>query len=114
MPFLIFFFLNFTAIYCTNLLICVPSSSIGKIYTHQRSEHIPGVRFSRYLLVNLLTGWHVCFIYFAIIFSPLPVLITLSNVLSWTVCLPGLSDRFESKKDLTKTGYLVKEVHKKQ
>ena len=38
----------------------------------------------------------------------------LSNILSWTVCLTGLSDRFESKKDGLKIGYRVKEVHKKQ
>ena len=43
----------------------------------------------------------------------MPVSITWSNILSWTV-LPGLSDRFESKKDRPKTGYGVKEVHKKQ
>ena len=41
------------------------------MYTHQRNEHIPGVRFCKYLLVNLLTGRHVCFSYFAFIFSPL-------------------------------------------
>ena len=28
--------------------------------------------------------------------------------------LPGLLDQFESKKDWPKTGYQVKEVHKKQ
>ena len=71
--------------------ICVPSSFVGKIYSHQRSEHIPGVRFCKYLLVNLLTGRHVCFSYFAFIFSPLPVSITLSNiftldsVLTWVI-----------------------------
>ena len=31
-------------------------------------------------------GRHVCFSYFFFIFSPLPVSITLSNILSWTVC----------------------------
>ena len=55
----------------------------------------------------------VCFSYFVFTFCPLPVSITLSNILSWTVCLRGLSDRFESKKDPPKTGYGVKEVHKK-
>ena len=54
MPFLIKKIKNFTAIYCTNFLICVPSSFIGKIYTNRRSEHSPGVRFCKYLLVNLL------------------------------------------------------------
>ena len=80
-----------STIYCTHFLICVPSSFVGKIYTHQRSGHIPGVRFCKYLLVNLLTGRHVCFSYFAFIFSPLPVSITLSNiftldsVLTWVI-----------------------------
>ena len=40
--------------------------------------------------------------YVAFIFSPFPVPITLSNILSRTVCLPGLSHRFESKKDRRK------------
>ena len=102
-----------TAIYCTNILICVPSSFIGKIYTYHRSEHSPGVRLCKYLLVHLLTGQHVCFSYFAFTFCPLPVSITLSNILLWTMCLPGLSDQFESKKDWPKTGCQVKEVHKK-
>ena len=44
----------FTAIYCTHFLICVPSSFVGKIDTYRRSEHNPGVRFCKYLLVNLL------------------------------------------------------------
>ena len=115
MPFLIKRIKNFTAIYCTHFLICVPSSFVGKIYTYHRSEHSPGVRFCKYLLAHLLTGRHVCFSCFASTFCPLPVSITLSNILSWTVCLPGLSDRFESlKKDRPKTGYRVKEVHKKQ
>ena len=104
--------MSVTAMYC-NFLICVQSSFVGKIYRHQRSEHIPGVRFCQYLLVNLLTGRHVCFSYFIFIFSPLPVSITLSNILSETVCLPGLSDLFESKNDRPKPGYRGKEVHKK-
>ena len=66
-----------TGIYCTNFLICVPSSFVGKIYTYHRSEHSPGVRFCKYLLVHLLTGLHVCFSYFAFTFCPLPVSITL-------------------------------------
>ena len=45
-----------SAIYCTHFLICVPSSFVGKIYTHQRSGHTPGVRFCKYLLVNLFTA----------------------------------------------------------
>ena len=114
MPFLIKNIEKLIAIYCTNFLICVPSSFVGKIYTYHRSEHSPGVRFCKYLLVHLLTGRHVCFSYFAFTFRPLPVSITLSNILSWTVCLTGLSDRFESKKDGPKTSYRVKEVHKKQ
>ena len=95
-------------------LICVPSSFVGKLYTYHRSEHSLGVRFCKYLLVHLLTGRHVCFSYFAFTFCPLPVSITLSNIFSWTVCITGLSDRFEYKKDGPKTGYRVKEVHKKQ
>ena len=39
------------------VLVCVLSSFVGKIYTHQRSEHIPGVSFCKYLLVNLLTRY---------------------------------------------------------
>ena len=54
-----------TAIHCTNFLVWVTSSFVGKLYTHQRSEHIPGVRFCKCLLVNLLTGRYVCFSYFA-------------------------------------------------
>ena len=60
-------------------------------------------KVGRYLLVHLLTGQHVCFSYFAFFFSPLPVLITLSNILSWTVCLPELSDQLKSEKDRPKT-----------
>ena len=70
------------AIYRTNFLICVP---------YHRSEHSPGVRFCKYLLVHLLTGRHVSFSYFAFTFCPLPVSITLSNILSWTVCIIGLN-----------------------
>ena len=99
MPFLIKHTEKLTAIYCTNFLICVPSSFVGKIYTNHRSEHSPGVRFYKYLLAHLLTSRHVCFSYFTFTFCPLPVSITLSNILSWTVCLPGLSDQFESQKD---------------
>ena len=101
-------------IYCKKFLICVPSSFVGKIYTYHRSEHSPGVRFCKYLLVHLLTCRHVCFSYFAFTFCLLPISITLSNILLWTVCLTGLSDRFEFKKVGPKTGYRVKEVHKKQ
>ena len=76
---------------------CVPSSFVGKSYTHQRSEYIPGVRFCKYLLVNLLIGQHVCFSYFAFIFCLLPVSITLSNIFYLGLCAyPGLSDPFES------------------
>ena len=82
------------------------------MYTYHRSEHSPGVRFCKYLLAHRLTGRHVCFSCFAFTFCPLPISITLSNILLWTVCLPGLSDRFESKKDGPKTGYQVKEVYK--
>ena len=82
------------------------------MHTYHRSEHSPGVRFCKYLLAHRLTGRHVCFSCFAFTFCPLPISITLSNILLWTVCLPGLSDRFESKKDGPKTGYQVKEVHK--
>ena len=109
-------------LFWANLRVCtievrtleVPSSFVGKIYAYHRSEHSPGVRFCKYLLLHLLTGRHVCFSYLAFTFCPLPVSITLSNILSWTVCLPGLSDRFESEKDRPKTGYRVKEVHIKQ
>ena len=62
-------------------------------------------KVGKYLLVHLLTGQHVCFSYFAFIFSPLPALITLSSILSWTVCLPELSDLLKSKKDRPKTCY---------
>ena len=51
---------------------------------------------------------------FACIFCPVPTSLTGSNLLSWTVCLPRLSDQFKSKKDQPKTGYSVKklkEVH---
>ena len=78
------------AIYCTHV-VSVASSFVGKLYTHQRSEHIPGVRFCKCLLVNLLTGQCVCFSCFAFISSPLPILITLSNILSWSVCLACLN-----------------------
>ena len=42
-----------TAIYCTNFFICVRSSFVGKFYTYHRSEHSPGVRFCKHLLVHL-------------------------------------------------------------
>ena len=56
-----------------------------------------GVRFCRYLLVELLVGWYVCFSDFVTIFRPLPVSLTirLCDLLSWIVCLPGLSDQFK-------------------
>ena len=78
---------------CTKILVCIPPSFFGKLYTHQRIEHILGVTFCKCLLVNLLTGRYVCFSYSAFMFSLLPVSITWSNILSWSVynrgCLIG-------------------------
>ena len=56
MPFLIKTYWKVDAVYCTNFLICVPSSFVGKIYTNHRSKHFPGVRFYKYLLAHLLTS----------------------------------------------------------
>ena len=98
LPFLFLNTKNLITIYCTNFL-SVPSSFLGKIYTHQRREHIPGVRFCKYLLANLLTDQYVFWGDIAFIFSPLPIWITWSNLLSWTMCLLGLSDQNLKKTD---------------
>ena len=85
---------NFTAIYSKNFLCVYHLVSLAK-FTHQRSEHIPGVQFCKYLLVNLLTGQHVCFSYFAFIFSPLSVLILYlifyHGLCAYRGCLTGLN-----------------------
>ena len=50
----------------TFLGVCVPHKFWQNLHTLtvQRSEHIPVVRFCKYLLVNLLTDRYVCFNYF--------------------------------------------------
>ena len=60
-------FLNSATMLMPSDVIYSWSSFVGKIYTYHRSEHSPGVRFCKYLLVHLLTGRHVCFSYFAFI-----------------------------------------------
>ena len=51
--------------------------------------------------------------YYSVLVITVVVINGLHCILSWTVCLAGLSDRFETKKDRPKTGYRVKEEQNK-
>ena len=82
--------INLTAIYCTNFLFVYHRVFLAHLPTAKEVKHIPGVRFCKHLLVNVLTGQYVCLSDSAFISLPLPI--------SRVVCLILILKRIKQNK----------------
>ena len=84
--------------YCIKFLVCESLSFAGKNYLPPRNKWTYScVGFCKYLPTELVPGLYVSFNHHAMLSCPLPIYLTLLQLLPWTVSLLQLPDQLNSK-----------------